>query len=555
MGLVLALCVTSAGVRAQPSHGAVPGRDRHCLVIAGTGEATFVRNFNPFPGGLDLTWGGIYEPLVIVTSAGGGHVYKWLASDLVWSKDGMTLTLTVRHGVKWTDGRPLTSRDVLYTLTAGRQAKVMDQIGLRRRGNDVASISLVGTDKVAIHLKARDSTFVSSVLSNNVMVVPEHVFSKIRSVETWMNPNPVGTGPFAVVERFGDEGYTLGRNPHYWLQGAPHIPCIQRILGTSNESALLQMVQGHVDFSNAFIPNAEKALVAHDPEHFHFFYPAGSTPVGLFLDDTRYPYSLVAFRKALSLAIDRTTLSKLAEYGYAPRVDAIGIDHIWKGWMDPRIAAEAKRLASYDPPAARRMLLEAGFTYTDEALVDPRGHRVVIKAKVPDGWSDWVAAWGIITRNLRDIGIKVDVELAPSWNEWEPDASSTKVATLFWNNFVDGPTPYTYFWAHLDRAAFVPAGHSADATGNWEHFQSPEGTRLLKAFRSTFDPRVQHRLATRIEQLWLDTLPYVPLFAGTVWSINSTRSFVGFPSEHDYYVQPATSSSDFVVALTRIRPA
>jgi hypothetical protein len=54
---------------------------------------------------------------------------------------------------------------------------------------------------------------------------------------------------------------------------------------------------------------------------------------------------------------------------------------------------------------------------------------------------------------------------------------------------------------------------------------------------------------------WLDVLPFVPLFAGPVWSTYSTKHFVGFPTRSDFYIQPSFRTSDYVVALTRIRPA
>jgi peptide/nickel transport system substrate-binding protein len=554
VGLLAALCCAGTTARAEQSRkgGVAP---RHpCLVVIGASDVPFERNFNPFnqAGALDFTSGGIFEPLIVVTTAGGGHQYNWLASKLSWSKDRKTLTLTIRHGVKWSDGQSLTSRDVLYTLTAGRQDKNMDQIGLTRRGNEVASINLVGSDRVAIHLKARDSAFITSVLANEVRVVPQHIFAHQRHVAAWTNPDPVGSGPFAVVRRFGLQHYILGRNPHYWLKGAPHFPCIERVLGSSIESALLQMIHGEIDLTNLFITNAQQAYVEHDPQHYHFFYPANSLPIGLYFDDTVYPFSLVELRKAISMAIDRETLVRLAEDGYSAPVDAIGLNVGWKNWLDPASAAEAKRLATYDPAAAKRTLLAAGFSYKAGVLLDPRGHPVAIKAKVIQSWTDWVTAWQVITHNLGAIGIEVDVELSPEWGDWAPDAFSTRVATLLWAGSV--PTPYAYFAEHLDQASFVASGKDAARTGNWEHFQSEEGTRLLKAFRSTFDPGEQHRLAAELERIWLQTLPYVPLFTGPTWSTYSTRHFVGFPNEHDFYVEPGISSPDYVVALTRIRP-
>jgi peptide/nickel transport system substrate-binding protein len=200
------------------------------------------------------------------------------------------------------------------------------------------------------------------------------------------------------------------------------------------------------------------------------------------------------------------------------------------------------------------VLEAAGFTYAGKTLLDPRGKPVTLDASVIAGWTDWVTAWQVVAKNLAQIGIQVRVDRVVDWGAWQPGAFATKTATFLWNNFGNGPTPYDYFEQHLDRASFVPSGKDAEVSGNWEHFWSPEGTRLLQAFRSTSDVKLQHRLAVKLERLWLRTLPYVPLFIGPVWSTYNTRYFTGFPSPRDYYIQPSTFSSDYVVALVRIRP-
>jgi peptide/nickel transport system substrate-binding protein len=549
VAVVLLLVSAAPGKASEASAPAHP-----CLVVSHVDSAPFSRNFNPFGEALVLTTGGIYEPLVVVTAAGGGHQYNWLASGFSWSADRRTLTVSVRRGVRWTDGTPLTSRDVVYSLTAGKQSKVMDQIGLTRPGNEVASVRAVGTYAVAIRLRRIDSQFVQSVLGNHVVVVPEHVFADVQNVGVWTNPNPVGTGPFAVVDTVGTQSYVLRRNPNYWQRGLPRFPCIERIASYSGESALLQAVNGDVDLTDDLVPNAQAAYVAHDPAHFHYYYPAHTPGIGLFFDDTVYPFSLVALRKAISLAIDRQGLA-LAEYHYAPTVDALGIDHVWPTWIPRHLAAEANALATYNRGAARQTLLAAGFRYNGSALLDPHGTPVVMNTTVIASWSDWYADWGLIAADLRRIGITVNVDVTPDVGAWFQDAFATRRATLLWNTAGDEETPYAYFAEHLDTASFVPSGQDASQTGNWEHFSDARATRLLARFRSATDTRTQHRIAAELEQIWLDTLPFVPLFASPLWSTYSTRYFVGFPSATNDYIQPEFSNSDYVVALTRIRPS
>src|SRR5215211_2511355 len=114
-----------------------------CLVMTGSGDPTFVKNFNPYtatgqPSGA-FVQGAFYEPLII-TPLGGLPAVPWLARHWKWSNGNKTLTLSLAHGVKWSDGKPLTAKDVVYSLNAGRQDKIMDRIGLTGADNNIASI-------------------------------------------------------------------------------------------------------------------------------------------------------------------------------------------------------------------------------------------------------------------------------------------------------------------------------------------------------------------------------------------------------------------------------
>ncbi|HVN61076.1 MAG TPA: ABC transporter substrate-binding protein, partial [Gaiellaceae bacterium] len=141
--VLAAVLAQGAGAKPGPAAIAAPAASHTCLVMTGSGDPAFVRNFNPYtatslPSG-DFVKGAFYEPLVIATAAGGGHLYPWLATSWKWSNGAKTLTLWIKQGVKWSDGKPLTAADVVYSLTAGKQNKVADLIGLYREGTNIAS--------------------------------------------------------------------------------------------------------------------------------------------------------------------------------------------------------------------------------------------------------------------------------------------------------------------------------------------------------------------------------------------------------------------------------
>src|SRR5512132_4225039 len=104
-----------------------------CLVMTGSGDPAFTRNFNPYtatglPSG-SFVQGAFYE-LLLITAEGKSKPQPWLARSYSWINGNRTLRLNLVHNARWSDGKALTSADVVYSLTAGRQDKIMDRIGL-----------------------------------------------------------------------------------------------------------------------------------------------------------------------------------------------------------------------------------------------------------------------------------------------------------------------------------------------------------------------------------------------------------------------------------------
>jgi peptide/nickel transport system substrate-binding protein len=528
-----------------------------CLVMTGSGDPAFTRNFNPYtatglPSG-SFVQGAFYEPL-IVTAEGGLKPVPWLARSWRWSNGNRTLSLNLAKGVKWSDGKALTSADVVYSLTAGNQDKALDRIGLTGADNNIVSISAKGRYGVAIKLKSPDSQFIAATL-NRQFIVPKHVWSKVADPTQYTNSRPVGSGPFNVIKRFTTQDYVFGANPHYWKKNAPRIGCLEYVQASSNDAALALIVSGQVDWTHNFVPNVQKAYVAKDPKHFHAFYATTAYPISLVLDTTQYPYSLPAFRKALSLAIDRKSVSKLGEYGYAPPTDALGLSGLFPKWItDASVKAKAKSMAAFNTAAAKKLLTDNGFSYKGNTLVDPKGKNVNLDIHVISGWSDWVASNQIITKNLRDIGIDSNVALEPSWDAWWPNASAGKFPTLLWQGGSQG-SPYGFFYANLSQNAFIAAGQDATATGNWEHFADPDATSLLSQWKATLNPKKQRAIATKLQKIFLQDMPIVPLFIGPRWSTYSTKYFHCFDTPKNFFGDPIfTTFPDNVLSFTRICP-
>ena len=554
-GALIVAAVATAAFAASGGHSRTAAAHK-CPIATGSGDAAFVKNFNPFNNGTsrDFTWGGIYENLLVTTAFGGGNSYNMLAKSLTYSKDGKTLNITIVPNAKWSNGKPVTAVDVAYSLSIGKQDKAADRIGLTDASSNIKSISVTGARSVAVKFNAVDSTFVGSKLPN-APIVPKAIWSKVTNIMDFTNPNPVGSGPFNRITRFNGQDYVLGKNPNYYKAGLPKIPCVERIAAASNDAALLQIVNGEADWTHNFVPNVESAYQAKDPAHYHNAYLTTGLPVGLYFDLTKYPYSLVGFRKGVSLAINRQDVSKLGEYGYAPPTSALGLEQMYPKWIDPSLKARAKAMAAYSPAGAKAAFLAAGFTYKGSKLIDPKGDPVGFDMHVIGGWSDWVASLQIISRNLQAVGIDANVKLEPDWGAWQPGAMSTKFVTLLWNNGNNDVTPYSYFYAHYDPSQNLGAGVDSVATGNWEHFSNDKGAALLKQFKGTLDPAKQKAIAYQLQSIFLDEYPFIPLFIGPRWATYSTKYFDGWVTWKKQYVDPIYSTQQQVEQiLLSLRP-
>ena len=555
--LAVVVTVFTAGSPAAVDRGGAISAAHSCLVMTGSGDPAFTKNFNPYtatglPSGA-FVQGAFYEPL-IVTGEGGLKPVPWLARSWKWSNGNKTLTLHLARNVKWSDGKALTSTDVVYSFTAGRQDKLMDRVGLTSPSNNIAGVSARGKYTVVIRLITPDSQFIAATV-NRVFVVPKHVWSKVGDVANFTNAKPVGSGPFNRLTRFTSQDYVFSKNPNYWQKGKPKVRCLEYVQASSNDSALALIQSGQVDWTHNFVPNVEKAYIAKDPKHYHSFYATTAYPISLVLDTTKYPYSLPALRKAISRAVDRKLVSKLGEYGYAPPTDAIGLNGLFPQWVsNPAVKKQAKTMATYSPAAAKKILTSAGFSYKGSKLIDPKGNAVRIDIHVISGWSDWVASLQIITRNLRDIGINSEVALEPDWGAWSPNAFAGKFPTLLWQGGSQG-SPYGYFYANMSQNAFVPSGEDAQATGNWEHYAHPGATKLLNQWKVTLASAKQKQIATKLENLWLQQMPIVPLFVGPRWSTYSTKYFHNFVTPKHFWGDPIfTTFPDNILSFTRILP-
>lgn len=499
------------------------------LTVAPGPVGDFTRNFNVFANGsvLSGTQGLVYETLLFFNRE-DGSVKPWLASSYQLSSDATTITFKLRPDVKWSDGRPFTSADVVFTMNLIRNHPATDYSALWTVIKDVSAPD----DHTVIVSMKQPSVPILWYLGGQTYMLPQHLWSSVSNPVTYTNPNPVGTGPF-VFKSFTPQLYVLERNPHYWQPGKPYINEIRYPAFNSNTSADLLLSQGSVDWTGLFTPDVNKTFANRDPVHNRYWFPPNNV-VTLYLNLTKYPFNVLPVRQAISAAIDRGKLYHIGENGYEPPSHPTALVlPANQSFLSPDYTNAS---FSVDTAKAASLLTGAGFRKgSDGVYVDKNGKRLAFNINVVSGWTDWVTDCQIMASNLQAIGMDVKVNTI-SFNSYYSALQMGSFDTaISWTSV--GPTPYFLYNSMLGSVNTAPIGQTA--TSNFERWNDPTTDKLLKQYASSPDPAVQQQALAGIQKIMVEQLPTIPLIYGATWYEYSTARFVGWPDQQHPYAVPA----------------
>jgi peptide/nickel transport system substrate-binding protein len=196
--LALAVSVALLATGAAACSGAATGgpaasggsSSQAALTYADDPVGSVSDNFNPFSLNnalslLDAQF--IYEPLLQWDLLKSNTSYQWLGTSYHWANGGRTLTFNLRHGVSWSDGQPFTSADVGYTFDLMKKYPALNTNGVA-----FASVTVPGRYAVEFHFAKPEYAELYYLTSQ--VIVPRHIWSKIRDPQTYTDPAPVG-GP------------------------------------------------------------------------------------------------------------------------------------------------------------------------------------------------------------------------------------------------------------------------------------------------------------------------------------------------------------------------
>ncbi len=546
----IAMGMFSTLTPAEQRIAAAQSADDDGLVQVSNGQfATWIRNFNPL--GTESRWptrNGVYEPLAINNRA-TGEVEPWLATEWAWSEDNLSLTFTTRENVLWSDGEKFTAADVAFTFNL-----LMTNDALAGTGSVRSSLPLVSK------VEATDDTHVVFTFTDvftpafydlaDQAIVAEHSWKEVEDPVTFTNETPVGTGPFTEVTKFQDQYWELHKNPNYWQEGKPAVEGLQFPAFTSNDTANLALTNGETDWSADFIADVENTYIAKDPEHFHYWFPLLGGTVLLMLNNQVAPWTDVNIRKAVSMGLDRQQMCTVAVYDYTHPIDATGLSDAYAKWKDEAFVSENANLVTRDVDAANTMLDEAGTSKDGDTRKDADGNDMSFEIIVPSGWSDWVQVCQIISQNLKDLGIKVEVRGIDEGSWGERTSTGDYSMSLGFSN--SGATPLDFYRGVMDSSAFREIGVATSTNQN--RYNGGKVDATLLAFGQTSDEAEQMKLAQDMQTIFVEEWPVLPLYPAPQFGTFSTRHYNGFPDADNPFAILQPGGNESIIVMNAIVP-
>ncbi len=430
---------------------------------------------------------------------GSGQLLPWLAKSFKVSEDKLTYTFDLRDGVKWSDGRPLTADDVVFTFGYYAEQEELSPPVLVQPPQGIAKVTASGPTTVVITLEQPLVTFPEQV-AGSLPIIPKHVWSSIDDPGAALDPKVlVGSGPYRLDSYRDDGGPLLYTARDDYFLGAPYVKRIEMNAIDDTFSALLS---GATDAARGYGLRDDILAPFQRDNAFGMV-----TQQGNFLRGVLYwnlgrvgPLSDPRFRRACAMAIDRKDLvTRLAAGKGLPGNPGI---------LSPENPFHAP-VPQYelDIAGANTLLDAAGYRPGPSGIrQDPSGSPLSFELRIDTAEAPMTE---ILTASLRRIG----VELRPKQVQLGPE--------LFGNKLFGG-----YDMVVLPFPGPSPGGPNGDPDVLRRLFSSkvppsltgatkyvnPAFDALAEKQRITFDEQERKKIVAEMQRLVAEDLPILPLY-------------------------------------------
>jgi ABC-type transport system substrate-binding protein len=547
---VLALGAVACGGSSTSSNtGAATGKT---LVVESTPLSPMSDTFSPFSptstGYVTHAVALYNEPLFIFNTLNPQQApIPMLATKYAWSNGGKTLTLTIRQGVKWNDGKPMGASDVAYTFNLLRQNPALDTIATPLPASATSSGSTAT-------LTFSSPQYANLFLIGQTNIVPAHIWQSVGDPTKFADPNPVGTGPY-MLDKFTPQGFTLKQNPFYWDKSKVHVPSVDFPSYTSNANLVPPIASGQIDWAGNQIAGIKANYLDKSPDNHtwmdHAPYLSDNNVVGLWFNVTRAPLNDPAVRQAVSYGINRQQLSAEGESGNEPPATSSSglLLPIDQSFLTPSMANDLP--GTGDAAKVSSILTADGYAKVNGKWAK-NGKQISFSIEDPIPYSDYYLDAQLISRQLDALGFNVTVKGDSDPNVWNANvANGTFDTVIHWSN--QGPTPYFIYDNWLDTKLAAPIGKPA--AGDFGRYSNPQVQAALSQYASSGDSAIQAQAISKLQSILSTQVPVAPLLYGAAWAEFSTRNYTGWPAPGNAYMDPGPNSPYLEYTILQLKPA
>ena len=426
-----------------------------------------------------------------------------LAESWELSADGLVITFHLRKGVRWHDGRPFTSADVLYTYRI-----TVDPRTPTAYAGDFLKVKKAETPDDYTFRVTYDRPFAPSLSSWSVGVLPRHLLAGKEITTSPLGRKPVGTGPYKFKEWTGGQKIVLVSNPDYF-EGRPYIDgYIMRFI-PDNATMFLELRAGGID-QMGLTPlqyNRQTENKLFQREYRKYRYLSSSyTYLGYNLKNPLFADKHI--RQAIAHAVNRQEIIEGV---------LMGLGRIATGPFKPGTWVYNPNVPDYpyDPARARALLAAAGWTDSNgDGILDKGGRSFEFEIITNQGNDVRAKTAEIIQRRLAEIGIRAKIRII-EWAAFVNDFINKRnfdATILGWTIPLD---PDIYDVWHSTK--------TGPEELNFISYNNAEVDSLIEKGRGTFDLAVRKRCYDRIQEILADEQPYLFLYVPDTLPIISAR--------------------------------
>ncbi|MCA0294701.1 MAG: ABC transporter substrate-binding protein [Actinobacteria bacterium] len=414
----------------------------------------------------------VFEPLVSFDTT--GKIIPWLAEKWDVSSDLLTYTFTLRDGLQFSDGTPVTAKDAKFSLE--RHLKVEGPLPLQA---PIASITATDDRTLTIVLKSAYTPFLSELSGFSNGIFPADFGGR---TEKEFFAKPIGTGPW-VVDSWDPSGdTTFSANPHYWQEGKPYAASLVYKVVAGDNQRIQQLEAGQLSGIEGVAP-ATIAQLSGDANVT--VSELGSWEVEQVFFNTQNQYFADPHvRRAIALSLNRDAITQAVTFGAAQTVKTL---------IPPTIqySADVKALDN-DPAAAKTELAASRF---------PQGFTATIL--IASGNSVRTQEAQIIQEAVKPLGITLKIE-SIELNAFRERFFAYKFDAMINSGQSDAPDPDGLIAFQTDPKGF--------SKSYWTHYTNDRVTQLAEQGRTTPDGEARAKIYAEIQQILADDVPYIPLY-------------------------------------------